>query len=105
MGKYLPLFQLPKPVSSIAASHLQKELQNQNNDFGKVKQPLIKLPSPVANVPVSNVKNEPQNDNFDSSNQSMIKKEPIENLETEQNVPITMVKGFVFPKPVPSVIN
>ena len=39
-----------------------------------------------------------------SGKQPEIKKEPVEELEPESNLPIKMNKGFVFPKPVPSVI-
>ena len=39
-----------------------------------------------------------------SEKQSEIKKEPVLELEPESNLPIKMNKGFVFPKPVPSVI-
>ena len=39
-----------------------------------------------------------------SGKQPEIKKEPLEELEPESNLPIKMNKGFVFPKPVPSVI-
>ena len=39
-----------------------------------------------------------------SEKQPEIKKEPVLELEPESNLPIKMNKGFVFPKPVPSVI-
>ena len=39
-----------------------------------------------------------------SEKQPEIKKEPVEELEPESNLTIKMNKGFVFPKPVPSVI-
>ena len=39
-----------------------------------------------------------------SEKQPEIKKEPVLKLEPESNLPIKMNEGFVFPKPVPSVI-
>ena len=77
----------------------------QNNESYPVNQPIIGLPKPVASLSVSQVKKEPQNDNFGLSYQSNIKKEPVENQEIKCDAPITMQKGFVFPKPVPSVIR
>ena len=84
----------------------------QQPDSGSGKQPEIKKEPKV----LSPVKTEPKikDQNFfhdteqkpdsGSGKQPEIKKEPVEELEPESNLPIKMNKGFVFPKPVPSVI-
>ena len=86
----------------------------QKPDSGSGKQPEIKKEPKV----LSPVKTEPKitDQNFfqdteqkpdsGSGKQPKIKKEPVEELEPEpeSNLPIKMHKGFVFPKPVPSVI-
>ena len=45
-----------------------------------------------------------QQPDYGFEKQQEIKKEPVLELEPESNLPIKMNKGFVFPKPVPSVI-
>ena len=44
-----------------------------------------------------------QQPDYGSEKQTEVKKEPVLELEPECNLPIKMNKGFVFPKPVPSV--
>jgi hypothetical protein len=81
----------------------------QQPDSGSGKQPEIKKEPKMLSL----VKTEPKiidqncfqdKQQPDSGKQPEIKKEPVEELEPESNLPIKMNKGFVFPKPVPSVI-
>ena len=84
----------------------------QQSDSGSGKQPEIKkepkMLSPVETEPKITDHNffqdTEQQPDSGSGKQPEIKKELLEELEPESSLPNKMNKGFVFPKPVPSVI-
>ena len=59
---------------------------------------------PKKEIQLKNCFQDMQQPDSGSEKQPEIKKDPVLELEPESNLPIKMNKGFVFPKPVPSVI-
>ena len=72
-----------------------------NSDSEPKKEIPVKTESQIID---QNCFQDKQQPDFGSEKQPEIKKEPVEELEPGPTLPIKMIKGFVFPKPVPSVI-
>ena len=72
-----------------------------NSDSEPKKEIPVKTESQIID---QNCFQDKQQPDYGSEKQQEIKKEPVLELEPESNLPIEMNKGFVFPKPVPSVI-